>query len=169
MCLWMSECTRASLHRPTRDVFQLLFTISVQLLMNPITDWQSPYNSPIISIWANVLTNSWPIQDLCKEAGLSISDFIMSATASQITDISVVYSTICSGVDQRKHQGSASLTFESGIHRWPVDSPHKGSVTRKCIYLMTSSCLWLWWIISKASCYLNHAISGFLSQKLPHV
>ena len=85
----------------------------------------------------------------------------MSATASQITGVSIVYATICSGADQRKCQNSASLTFERGIHRWPVDSPHKGPVTRKCIYLMTSSCLWLWLIISKASCYLNHAISGF--------
>ena len=61
MCLWMSECTRVSLHRPTRDVFQLLFIIRVQLT-NSITDWQSPQNSPIINIWANVLTlvtNSW--------------------------------------------------------------------------------------------------------------
>ena len=69
------------------------------------------------------------------------------------------------GADQRKYQSSASLTFERGIHRWPV--AHKGPVTRKCIYLMTSWCLWLWLIISKASCYLNHAISGFLSQKWP--
>ena len=27
-----------------------------------------------------------------------------------------------------------------GIHRWPENSPHKGQVTRKCFYLMTSSC-----------------------------
>ena len=89
----------------------------------------------------------------------------MSATASQITGISIVYSTICSGADQRKYQSSPSLTFERGIHRWPVDSPHKGPVTRKCIYSMTSWCLWLWLIISKASCYLNHAISEFFYHK----
>ena len=35
------------------------------------------------------------------------------------------------GVDQRKHQSSASLAFVWGIHRGPVNSPHKGSVTRK--------------------------------------
>ena len=29
-----------------------------------------------------------------------------------------------------------------GIHRWPVNSPHKGPVTRKIFHLMTSSC-WL--------------------------
>ena len=38
---------------------------------------------------------------------------------------------VCSGADQRKHQRPASLAFVRGIHRWPVDSPHKGSVTRK--------------------------------------
>ena len=31
----------------------------------------------------------------------------------------------------RKHQSSASLAFVRGIHRWPVNSPHKGPVTRK--------------------------------------
>ena len=36
-----------------------------------------------------------------------------------------------SGVDQRKHQSSASLAFVRGIHRRPVNSPHKGPVTRK--------------------------------------
>ena len=30
-----------------------------------------------------------------------------------------------------KHQSSASLAFVRGIHRWPVDTLHKGSVTRK--------------------------------------
>ena len=35
------------------------------------------------------------------------------------------------GTDQRKHQSSASLAFVRGIHRWPVNSPHKGPVTRK--------------------------------------
>ena len=35
------------------------------------------------------------------------------------------------GADQRKHESSASLAFVLGIHRWPVDSPHKGPVTRK--------------------------------------
>ena len=32
---------------------------------------------------------------------------------------------------QRKHQSSASLAFVWGIHQWPVNSPHKWSVTRK--------------------------------------
>ena len=43
----------------------------------------------------------------------------------------VVYWNVYSGTDQRRHQSSASLAFVKGIHRWPVNSPHKGPVTRK--------------------------------------
>ena len=56
---------------------------------------------------------------------------IMGAMASQITSLTIVYSTVYSGVDQRKHQSSVSLAFVRGIHRWPVNSPHKGPVTWK--------------------------------------
>ena len=55
----------------------------------------------------------------------------MSAMASQITGFTIVYSSVYSGADQRKHQSSASLAFVRGIHRWPVNSPRKGPVTRK--------------------------------------
>ena len=55
----------------------------------------------------------------------------MSTIASQITSLTIVYSTVYSGTDQRKHQSSASLAFVQGIHRGPVNSPHKGPVTRK--------------------------------------
>ena len=59
------------------------------------------------------------------------NDVIMSTTASQITSLTIVYSIVYSGSDQRKHQSSASLDFVRGIHRWPVNSPHKWPVTRK--------------------------------------
>ena len=55
----------------------------------------------------------------------------MSAMASQITSLTIVYSTVYSGADQRKHQRSASLAFVRGIHQRPVNSLHKGPVTRK--------------------------------------
>ena len=61
------------------------------------------------------------------------SDVIINATASQITGVSIVYSAVCSGGDQRKHQSSASLAFVRGISRWPVNSPHKGPSTRKML------------------------------------
>ena len=55
----------------------------------------------------------------------------MTKVASQITSLTVVYSIVYSGADQRKHQSSASLAFVRGIHRRPVNSPHKWPVTRK--------------------------------------
>ena len=55
----------------------------------------------------------------------------MGAMASQITSLTIVYSTVYSGADQRRHESSASLAFVRGIHRVPVNSPHKWSVTRK--------------------------------------
>ena len=60
-------------------------------------------------------------------------DVIISAMASQITSLTIVYSTVSSGINQRKHQSAASLAFVRGIHRWPVNSPHKGPVTRKML------------------------------------
>ena len=59
---------------------------------------------------------------------------IMSTMASQTTGFKIVYSTVCLGADQRKHQSSASLVFVRGIHRWPGNFPHKGpAVTRKMV------------------------------------
>ena len=59
------------------------------------------------------------------------SDIVIGTVASQITNLTIVYSTVYSGEDQRKHQSSASLAFVWGIHRWPVNSLHKGPETRK--------------------------------------
>ena len=53
------------------------------------------------------------------------SDVMMYAMASQITSLMSVYSTVYLGTDQRKHESSVSLAFVQGIHRWPVNSPHK--------------------------------------------
>ena len=58
------------------------------------------------------------------------SDVIMGAMASQITSLTIVYSTVYSGAHQRHHQRSSSLAFVRGIHRWSVNSPHKRLVTR---------------------------------------
>ena len=54
----------------------------------------------------------------------------MGAIASQITSLSIVYLIVYSDADQRKHQSSASLAFVRVIHRGPMNSPHKGPVTR---------------------------------------
>ena len=63
--------------------------------------------------------------------GNHYDDVTMSGMASQITSLTIVYSTVYPGADQRKHQSPASLAFVWGIHRGPVNSPHKWPVTPK--------------------------------------
>ena len=58
-------------------------------------------------------------------------DVIMGTIASLITSLTIVYSTVYPDADQRKHQSSPSLAFVCGIHRGPVNSPHKWPVMRK--------------------------------------
>ena len=58
-------------------------------------------------------------------------DVIVGTMASQITSLTIIYSTVYSGTYQRKHQNSPSPAFVRGIHRWPVNSSHKWPVTRK--------------------------------------
>ena len=62
---------------------------------------------------------------------LHYDDVIMKWIASQLTSLTIVYSTVHSGAGQRKHQSSASLAFVWEIHRRPVNFPHKWPVTRK--------------------------------------
>ena len=62
-------------------------------------------------------------------------DVIMGTIASQITSLMIVYSIVHSSADQRKHQSSASLAFVRGIHRGPVNSPHRWPVMRKMLPL----------------------------------
>ena len=85
----------------------------------------------------------------CKPWWLSMhyNDVVTGMMASQISSLTIVYSTIYSGVDQRKHQSSASLAFVQGIHQWPVNSLHKCPVTPKknvIVYGMH----WAWLTIS---------------------
>ena len=69
----------------------------------------------------------------CQQTGTHYCDVIIGAIASQIISLTIVYSTVYSDADHRKHQRSASLAFVRGISRGPVNSPHKWPVTRKII------------------------------------
>ena len=80
------------------------------------------------------------------------NDIIMGAMPSKITSFTIVYSAVNSGADQRKHQSSASLAFVRGIHRRPVNSPHKGPVTRKMfpfddVVMYTDRPTSSWWLL----------------------
>ena len=69
---------------------------------------------------------------------------IMSAMASQITSLTIVYSTVYSGADQRKYQSSAPQAFVWGFDRWIPRT--KGQWRGKCFHLVTSS-----WITPEVS------------------
>ena len=90
--------------------------------------------------------------------------------ASQITSLMVVYSIVYSGVNQRKHQSSASLAFVWEIHRGPVNFPHKWPVTRKMFpfddVIMLFRFLW----IGKLLCsFITPKISLYLTKLIPTV
>ena len=84
------------------------------------------------------------------------NDVIISAMASQITSLTIVYSIVYSGADQRKHESSASLAFVRVIHRGPVNSPHKWPVMLKMFpfddVIRTQIS---WKMISTSSCQLD--------------
>ena len=84
--------------------------------------------------WVNLVSEMWFFyfsRLFSMDFHWHYSDVIISTMASEITSPTIVYSTVYSGADQRKHQSSASLAFVRGIHRRPGNSPHKGPVTRK--------------------------------------
>ena len=78
----------------------------------------------------NRVTMSWHHHGR-KQFRIHYNYVIMGAIGSQITSLTIVYLIVYSDADQRKHQSSASLAFVRGIHRGPVNSPHKWPVTRK--------------------------------------
>ena len=85
----------------------------------------------------------------------------MGAIVSQITSLMIVYSTVYSGVDLRRHQSSAWLAFVWGIQRWAVNSPHKGPVTRKMFLFDAVIMLMhvLWGIFRKYTQYTSIRIA----------
>ena len=86
----------------------------------------SPHKGPVM--WKAV-----PCHDIMslKKPSYHYTDVIMSAIVSQITSLTIVYPIVYSDAVQRKHHSSASLAFVWGIHRGPVNSPHKWPVMRK--------------------------------------
>ena len=79
--------------------------------------------------WVNIRNFTW--KSYHNIYPQHYNDVIMDAIMSQITNLTIVDSTVYFGADQRKHQSSASLAFVRGIHRSSVNCLHKGPVTRK--------------------------------------
>ena len=98
-----------------------------------ISSYASDMGSDRASTYTPLLSNTRPltVPAIVYRCIYHYDDVIMDAIASQITSLTIVYSTVYSDADQRKHQSSASLAFVWRIHRWPVNSPQKWPVTRK--------------------------------------
>ena len=90
-------------------------------------------------------------QNLCY-----YGDVITGAIASQITSLMIIYSTVYSDVDQRKHQSSESLAFVWGIHRGPV------VIMAACVYIARFSV----WLGSNSRCVGQVLISGLYNSYL---
>ena len=89
----------------------------------------------------------------------ALISIIMSAMASQVTSLTIVYSTVYSDADQRKYQNSASLAFVRGIHRYRWIPRTKGQQRGKCFHLITSSWVSHDWPnsrIQKCTCSMPH-------------
>ena len=95
--------------------------------------------------WLLLLTSKPFVFSLRYLGQRHYDDIIMGTKASQITSLTIVYSTVYSDADQSKHQSSASQAFVREIHRGPVNSPHKWPVTWKIFpfddVIMVSICL----------------------------
>ena len=76
--------------------------------------------------WEKKLDVTWrsnPIMRWGQFCTTHYNDVIMGTIASQITSLTIVYSTVYSRRRSKEHQSSASLTFVRGIHRGPVKFP----------------------------------------------
>ena len=106
----LQSCTKPSKCGPVREgvVAIVLFPGSNK------HDCERKYST--VWLWARIYVEKFSVH---------YSDVIMGMIGSKITSPTIVYSTVYSDTDQRKHQSSASLAFVRGIHRWQVNSPHK--------------------------------------------
>ena len=137
-CIWrLNQCTRnkAVMIPKAKDVDTL----------RPIAPYRSWHNNIFLSTQWHVFSavsnsTNWANWFVAHHYG----DVIISALVSQITSPMIACATVYSGVDQRNHKSSASLAFVLGIHRWPVNSPHKWPVTGKMFpfddVIMSANC-----------------------------
>ena len=128
-------------HHQQRNMFSMIFKL--EIIANAIK-------------WITELGNSLCHKlSICELGSMDSKDSkqyhycddIISPMASQITSLTVAYSTVCSCIHQRKHRSSESLAFVRGIYRSPVNSPHKWPATRKMfpfddVIMLHVLCVW---------------------------
>ena len=127
----------------------------ISIFMQPFS-WQhypvslKTRTSSLLSLSSGLQLSSLKVECHADEfvVNYHYDDVKMGAIASQIISLTIVYSTVYSDPDQRKHQRSASLAFVRGIHRDRWIPRTKGQLRGKCFHLMTSSCC-------TGSCYFD--------------
>ena len=107
--------------------FYHVFSLAIQIPGLALLKW---FSLTIAVIYSSCLIWHWLV-GITTARQSHYGDVIMGAMASEITSLAIVYSNVHSDADQRKHQSSALLAFVRGIHRGPVNSTHKGPITRK--------------------------------------
>ena len=96
---------------------------------NPVNGWgvrlwhilnqvSASYVVTSIAVLLNIQWTVWNGTE-CISRG-HYSDVIMSMMLSQITSLTIVYSTVYSGAEQRKHQSSMSLAFVRVTSEFPA-------------------------------------------------
>ena len=102
-------------------------------------------NPRMTSIWEASQTRCWMTQQRTEDRMILIKDLYrnyrnrniplrwrhMNAMWHKIPSLSTACLTTYEGPTSKKHQSPRYWPFVRVIHRWPVNSPHKGPVTRK--------------------------------------
>ena len=146
---WLSPCTEwVKTSRPKQngrhfsdDISELYFTKETSNLRIFVPKGPIDNRSPLGSWCGTMLaTRHWLLTNDSRwhsfDGSFHYNGVIMGAMASQITSLTIVYSTVYS--DQRKLRSAASPAFVRGIHRWPVNSPHKWPVNAENVSI--------WWL-----------------------
>ena len=103
--------------------------------------WCRHFPRIMLSYWT-VKRGSWGSQGTSHH----YNALTMSAMATQITSLAIVYSIVDSGVGQRKHQSSASLAFVLGITgEFPAQMASNAEMFPFDDVIMMWWVWWWWW------------------------
>ena len=156
---WYDFCLNQSLFKSTKSMEIHYNDVMISARASQITSLMIVYPTVYSAADQRKLYDFYLNQSLFKSMEIHYNDVIISAMASQITGLMIVTQLFI----QPQIKGmiwflSQSIPIQidgdslqwrrqnkrdsvSNHHRWPVNSPHKGPVTRKMFHLMTSSCL----------------------------
>ena len=115
----------------TCNKFGILWGLVTQLESDILINISSGNGLSPVTLSQCWLIDNWTFWTNWSEI-LHYCDVIMGAIASQNHQPhDCLLNRLFRHRSKKKHKSSASLAFVRGIHRWPVNSSHKGPVTRK--------------------------------------